>query len=189
MTLFFCVVTPCRLVGRCQRFGEIYCLHLQAYLRDYKASQSRRIMSSSSPTWEPQILHFYKFFAQTVYIELIIRRWCLSIFMFTSGLLETILNTIPSGAKTFPIKASFRLIKVHFRQVSLYRPNLTHKHLDYILQAVTWTLGGKWKKVTLSKNLYKKQLRRTERRDGNIVVLLPSVKHTTRHSSVASVHE
>jgi hypothetical protein len=28
-TLFFWVVTPYRLVGRYQRFGEAYCLHLQ----------------------------------------------------------------------------------------------------------------------------------------------------------------
>jgi hypothetical protein len=27
--LFFWVVTPCRLIGRYQRFGETYCLHLQ----------------------------------------------------------------------------------------------------------------------------------------------------------------
>jgi hypothetical protein len=29
MMLLLWVVTPCRLVGRCQRFGETYCLHLQ----------------------------------------------------------------------------------------------------------------------------------------------------------------
>jgi hypothetical protein len=27
--LIFCVVTPCGLLRRCQRFGEIYCLYLQ----------------------------------------------------------------------------------------------------------------------------------------------------------------
>jgi hypothetical protein len=31
MMLFFWVLAPCRLVGRCQRFGEIYCLHLQPW--------------------------------------------------------------------------------------------------------------------------------------------------------------
>jgi hypothetical protein len=29
MMFFFWVLAPCRLVGRCQRFGETYCLHLQ----------------------------------------------------------------------------------------------------------------------------------------------------------------
>jgi hypothetical protein len=29
MMMFFCVLAPCRLVGRFQRFGETYCLHLQ----------------------------------------------------------------------------------------------------------------------------------------------------------------
>jgi hypothetical protein len=29
MMFFFRVLVPCRLVGRCQRFGETYCLHLQ----------------------------------------------------------------------------------------------------------------------------------------------------------------
>jgi hypothetical protein len=29
MTMLFWVVTPCRLVGRHERFGETYCLHLQ----------------------------------------------------------------------------------------------------------------------------------------------------------------
>jgi hypothetical protein len=27
--MMFWVSVPCRFVGRCQRFGEIYCLHLQ----------------------------------------------------------------------------------------------------------------------------------------------------------------
>jgi hypothetical protein len=27
--MFFCIVTPCGLVGRHQRFEETYCLHLQ----------------------------------------------------------------------------------------------------------------------------------------------------------------
>jgi hypothetical protein len=44
--LFFWVVMQCRLVGRCQCFGETYCLHLQGwspgnYLRDYATSQPR----------------------------------------------------------------------------------------------------------------------------------------------------
>jgi hypothetical protein len=30
MALFFRVLTPCRIVGRYQRFGEIYCVLLQA---------------------------------------------------------------------------------------------------------------------------------------------------------------
>jgi hypothetical protein len=29
LMLFFWIVTPCTLVGRYQRFGETYCLHLQ----------------------------------------------------------------------------------------------------------------------------------------------------------------
>jgi hypothetical protein len=29
MIMFFWVLAPCRLVGRCQRFGETCCLHLQ----------------------------------------------------------------------------------------------------------------------------------------------------------------
>jgi hypothetical protein len=29
MMMFFWVLEPCRLVGRCQHFGETYCLHLQ----------------------------------------------------------------------------------------------------------------------------------------------------------------
>jgi hypothetical protein len=29
MMMFVWVLAPCRLVGRCQRFGEAYCLHLQ----------------------------------------------------------------------------------------------------------------------------------------------------------------
>jgi hypothetical protein len=45
-TLFFWVVMQCRLVGRCQFFGETYCLHLQGwspsnYLWDYTTSQLR----------------------------------------------------------------------------------------------------------------------------------------------------
>jgi hypothetical protein len=28
---FFWVLAPCRLVGKCQRFGETYCLHLQPW--------------------------------------------------------------------------------------------------------------------------------------------------------------
>jgi hypothetical protein len=29
MIMFFWILAPCILVGRCQRFGETYCLHLQ----------------------------------------------------------------------------------------------------------------------------------------------------------------
>jgi hypothetical protein len=29
MAMLFCVVTPCRLVGRYQRFGETYCLNVE----------------------------------------------------------------------------------------------------------------------------------------------------------------
>jgi hypothetical protein len=31
LMMFFWVLVPCRLVGRCQRFGETYCLHLQGW--------------------------------------------------------------------------------------------------------------------------------------------------------------
>jgi hypothetical protein len=31
MMMFFWVSAPCKLVGRCQRFGETYCLHLQPW--------------------------------------------------------------------------------------------------------------------------------------------------------------
>jgi hypothetical protein len=31
MMLFFWVLVPCRLVGRCHRFGEKYCLHRQGW--------------------------------------------------------------------------------------------------------------------------------------------------------------
>jgi hypothetical protein len=30
--LVFCVVTPCGLIGRYQRFGDTYCFHLQCLL-------------------------------------------------------------------------------------------------------------------------------------------------------------
>jgi hypothetical protein len=30
--MMFWVSVPCRFVGRCQRFGEIYCLHLQGWM-------------------------------------------------------------------------------------------------------------------------------------------------------------
>jgi hypothetical protein len=30
--MMFWVLAPCRLVGRCQRFGETYCLHLQGQI-------------------------------------------------------------------------------------------------------------------------------------------------------------
>jgi hypothetical protein len=42
--LFFWVVTPCRLVGRYQSFGETYCLHLRngIYLRIHTASQPKK---------------------------------------------------------------------------------------------------------------------------------------------------
>jgi hypothetical protein len=73
--MFLWVVTPCRLVGRHQRFEETHCLLLQGWsccagkwkvcmgseegqagiwLRDYTASQLRTT-TSSSPPWEPQI--------------------------------------------------------------------------------------------------------------------------------------
>jgi hypothetical protein len=29
--MFFWILAPCILVGRCQRFGETYCLHLQGW--------------------------------------------------------------------------------------------------------------------------------------------------------------
>jgi hypothetical protein len=32
--LFFWVFTPCRIAGRCQHFGETYCLHLLLDDRD-----------------------------------------------------------------------------------------------------------------------------------------------------------
>jgi hypothetical protein len=76
--------SPSGLVGRCQRFGEKYCLHLQGflspslglqrrvdwsseygdsmflrkvviYLQVHTALQPRRPTSASSPPWEPQI--------------------------------------------------------------------------------------------------------------------------------------
>jgi hypothetical protein len=31
MMMLFWVLAPCRLVGRCQRFGETYCFHLQSW--------------------------------------------------------------------------------------------------------------------------------------------------------------
>jgi hypothetical protein len=31
LSMLFCVVTPCGLVGRYQRFGETYCFHLQGW--------------------------------------------------------------------------------------------------------------------------------------------------------------
>jgi hypothetical protein len=40
MMMIFWVLTPCRLVARCQRFGETYCLHLQGWrLRQYVSPQ------------------------------------------------------------------------------------------------------------------------------------------------------
>jgi hypothetical protein len=69
MTMSFSwVLTPCRLVGRYQRFGETYCLHIKAevamlenggicigseegnagiYLRVYTASKPRKTTSSN----------------------------------------------------------------------------------------------------------------------------------------------
>jgi hypothetical protein len=34
MMLFFLVLASCRLVGRCQRFGDTYCLHIQGWSGD-----------------------------------------------------------------------------------------------------------------------------------------------------------
>jgi hypothetical protein len=50
--LFFWVLAPCRLVGRCHRFGETYCIHFQGY-----TTQKPRRTSSSSPLWKPQFSH------------------------------------------------------------------------------------------------------------------------------------
>jgi hypothetical protein len=77
-SMVFWVVTPCGLVGRYQRFGDTYCLHLQGwsdrlyivlssqrgtiflrnvgiYLKVNTALQPRRPTPISSPPWEPQI--------------------------------------------------------------------------------------------------------------------------------------
>jgi hypothetical protein len=68
MMMFLWAFAPRRLVGRCRRFGETYCLHLQfrpedgdnmilrnfgIYRRVYTAPKPRR--TSSSPPWKPQI--------------------------------------------------------------------------------------------------------------------------------------
>jgi hypothetical protein len=50
--LFFWVVTTCGLVGRYQRFGETYCLHLQLW-RVRTSSQPRITTTESSPPSEP----------------------------------------------------------------------------------------------------------------------------------------
>jgi hypothetical protein len=52
MLLWF--VTPCRLVGGYQCFGETYCVHFKTSLRVSTESHPRRT-SSSSPPREPQI--------------------------------------------------------------------------------------------------------------------------------------
>jgi hypothetical protein len=45
MMMFFWVLAPYRIVGRCQRFGETYYLHLQA---EAAAPKLRRATSVSS---------------------------------------------------------------------------------------------------------------------------------------------
>jgi hypothetical protein len=74
-------VAPCRLAGKYQCFGDMYCLYIQGrrsrqnvsglkmetvcffetLVRIYTASQPSTTTSSSSPAWEQQISHLYFF--------------------------------------------------------------------------------------------------------------------------------
>jgi hypothetical protein len=96
MTMFFWVSAPCRLIGRCQSFGETYCLHLQGWSgnagkwRDlYKVkgrerwgvNQGRgmrapkpRTRSPTSPPWKPQISEFLVRFVTKW--ATVAERWC-----------------------------------------------------------------------------------------------------------------
>jgi hypothetical protein len=40
--LIFWVVTPCELVGRYQRFGGTYCLHLEGYIQINTKTKRRK---------------------------------------------------------------------------------------------------------------------------------------------------
>jgi hypothetical protein len=50
MMIMIWVLTLCRLVGRCQRFGETYCLHLQDHLLPWRWRQYVSPKSCHLPT-------------------------------------------------------------------------------------------------------------------------------------------
>jgi hypothetical protein len=50
--MLFWVWAPCRFVGRYQRFGGIYCPHLQHQRKDLRMNTATKPKTSSSPLWK-----------------------------------------------------------------------------------------------------------------------------------------
>jgi hypothetical protein len=57
--LFFWILAPCRLAGRCQHFAETYCLHLQGWRNILSPSSGLKMRQYVSPKrWHlPTSLH------------------------------------------------------------------------------------------------------------------------------------